>query len=205
MIPSGVATTITSCDELVGLPVPALHARTGIARRIGDFNRESLGIEELDKPAAHLAAAADHERAPAGALPLRGELRLFLGRERAPDQEPEQIVGERRGKAELFRCGARIQEHVALALEIARRVAGRALDAGDFLGEPLPLGDEREQLAVEPGQPFAQFRKFHLDDPVGAIVLCTGPPAFAQAGRRFRSQPSIPKLKNQPSRGSCAQ
>ena len=129
--------------------------------RVRHLDFVALGIEELDEPAAHLAAPADHQRAPSRPLPLRGELRLLLGRERAADQEPQQVVGERGRQAQLRGSIARIQEDVAFALEIAGRMPGGALHARDFLGEPLAFGNESEQLAVEPGQPFTKFAEVH--------------------------------------------
>ena len=155
--------------------------RAGAERsgRVGDLDRITLGIEEFDEPAAHFSGAADDECAAAGALPLRRHLRLFLCRERAPDQEAQQAVGERGRQPELCGSGARIQEHFALALKVPRRVAGRALCARNFLGKTLALGDEREQVSVEFRQPLAQPGEIH------AYVSGKGPrPVYRPACRR---------------------
>ena len=147
--------------QLVGLPVGAMRAGLERAGRVRDFDAVALGVQELDEPAAHLAAPADHQRAPSRTLPLRRELRLLLGRERAANQETQEVVGQRGRKAELLRGHARVHQHVALALEVARRVAGCTLGARHLLGQPLALGDECEQFAIESGQPFAQLGKIH--------------------------------------------
>ena len=51
--------------------------------------------------------------------------------------------------------GARLEQDVALAPEIARRAALGAFHFGDLAAEILPLGDERQQLPIERAQAFA--------------------------------------------------
>ena len=201
-MPSGVATTITSCERSSDCQSDAMRARAGRSGRVRDLDCVSLRIEEFDEPAAHLAGAADHERAPAGALPLGRDLGLLLRRERTADQEAQQLVGERRRQPEFFRGRARVQQHFFLALEIAGRQAGRALCARDLLGEALPLGDEGEQFGVERCQPFAERFSSIRSLPSRVPALCTGPPASRASGPVIGASAFVRKPKYQPPYGS---
>ena len=49
----------------------------------------------------------------------------------------------------------RLQQHIALATEVARRTTCRAFHFGDLATERLPLGDQSQQLPVERAQTFA--------------------------------------------------
>ena len=49
------------------------------------------------------------------------------------------------------------EDHFALALVIARRAAGGALHARDLAAHRLALGDQLEEVAVDPVQARAQI------------------------------------------------
>ena len=51
----------------------------------------------------------------------------------------------------------RFQQHFALAAEIARRRAGRALDLGDLAADGLALRHEFEQVTIEVVETGTQF------------------------------------------------
>ena len=69
-----------------------------------------------------------------------------------------------RRDAELHRIPARLEQHVTLAAEIARRLARRALDLGDLGTDGLALGHELEQVAIEDVETGAQFVEgWHVD------------------------------------------
>jgi hypothetical protein len=57
-------------------------------------------------------------------------------------------------------------------------------------------------LAVEARDLLTQAGQVQAGGFLCGSALCTGPPAEAQAGRFFRSQPSMRKLKDQLPRGS---
>ena len=179
-----------------------MRVRPHGAGRIRHLDREALGMQEIHEPAAHLAGAADHERALAAALAPGCDLRLFLGREGTADQQSQQVIGERWRQAELRRLGAGVHQHFAFALEVAGGKAGRALDSGDLGGEPLALGDQGEQFAIQSGQPIAQFLEIHS----GGRLCCVHPvyrPACQDAsGPVGLGQPLRLKLKNQLPDGS---
>ncbi len=61
--------------------VDSYHAGGG-AGGVGHFHRKSLGGQELDEPTAHLAAAADHQRASTRPFSSGHDARVLLGRER---------------------------------------------------------------------------------------------------------------------------
>ena len=86
--------------------------------------------------------------------PAATRMRSCVG-QRAADQQSQHRLGESRRDAQRFCRRARLQQDVALALEIARRAALGALHFGDLAAELLPLGDERQQLPIERAQAFA--------------------------------------------------
>ena len=135
------------------------------ARRIGDRDVKPLRGEKVREPAAHLAAAADHQRAFAAALRMGRDARLFLSRERGLDQLPQQRFREIRRHVQAFRGAASAQNNLALAREIARRPARRALGRGDLLAQGAAARDQFDQLAVEFGQRLAQFIQIHANGP----------------------------------------
>ena len=68
-------------------------------------------------------------------------------------------LGQGRRHAERLGVASRLENDLALAAEIARRLAGGALDGGDLATERLPLGDQLEYLPVEDVETGAQFFK----------------------------------------------
>ena len=120
--PSGVATTMKSCSRSVRAPVlHAVHA-PGTVPRVGDLDREALRAQEVHEPAAHLAGAADHQRAPAAAGAARRP------RSPAPGSSSEERISRRSSCSAsagrhpaLGGHRAHAQDHVALALVVARR------------------------------------------------------------------------------------
>ncbi len=76
-----------------------------------------------------------------------------------------------------------LQQHLALAAEVTRRLAGRALDLGDLLAEGLPLGDELQQFTVDDVEPGAEFFEgFHAVTALWTVPF-TGPTARAARDR----------------------
>jgi len=128
---------------------------------IRHLDRESLGGEKAHEPAAHLAGTTNDQRPASGAGAARDHARLFLRGERGADEQAQQLLGERRRHATLGRRGAHPQDHLALALIVARRPSGGALDARDLLAHGLALGHQRDQLAVELGHSPAQVLQRH--------------------------------------------
>ena len=115
--------------------------------------------------------------------PCARDPRLFLRRERAAYQRLQQRFGERRRNAERLRVPPRLQQHLAFAAEVTRRLAGRTLDLGDLLAEGLSLGDELQQFTVDDVEPGAEFFEgFHA-----VTVLMDGSFYRSDGSRRKRS------------------
>ena len=73
------------------------------------------------------------------------------------DQRLQQRLGQRRRHAERLRILARLEQHLALAAEIARRLPDRALDLGDLPAERLTLGHQLQQFMVDDVEAGAEF------------------------------------------------
>jgi hypothetical protein len=117
--------------------------------RVRALDRESLCGEIPHEPAAHVTRTADHERAPATALPARRDRVLLLHRQRAANQREDQLFAQLRREAVLDRRGARTLHDVALLAVITRRDARVALYLTDLLRDRLALGHQLEDLAID--------------------------------------------------------
>jgi hypothetical protein len=133
----------------------------GGRRRVGDLHLEALRGQKLHEPAAHLARATDHQRAPPAARAVGSNAGALLRRQRGADQQPHDRLGGVRGNAELFGRRARPHDHLALAPIVAGRIAGRALHARDLAAGGLSLGNDLQQLPVQPIELAAQFIQGH--------------------------------------------
>ena len=122
-------------------------------RGVGDGDLKSLRGQEIREPAAHLAVAADHQGALAGALALRRNTRLLLGGERGLDELPQQRFGQIGLDAQPLGAVAAAQNHLPLAREVARGPPGGALDGRHLLARapagarPAPAARHRARSA----------------------------------------------------------
>jgi len=92
---------------------------------------------------------------------MRDDARLLLRGERRADEQPQQPLGELARHAALSRRGAHTHDHLALALVVARRLAGRALDVRHLFAQRLALGYELDELAVEIVHSLAEILQRH--------------------------------------------
>jgi hypothetical protein len=117
----------------------------------------------LDPSVACTAAMADGSHADTGdqLLRLSGPTRALLRGERGADQQAQHGFGDVRRHAETLRGRARVQDHVALATEVPRRMPRRARRTRDLAREPLALGHEREQFAIDVRQAIAELAEVH--------------------------------------------
>ncbi len=134
---------------------------TGAGPGIGNQHVKSLRHQELHEPAAHLAGAADHQRAPAAARAVRGDAGLLLRGQRGADQQAHHVLGQVAGNAQRFRATAHAEDHFALALVVAGGATGGALGRGHFAADGLAPGDQRQQVAIQLIQLLAQFVESH--------------------------------------------
>ena len=93
------------------------------ARRVRHLDRKALRGEELDEPAAHLAGAADHQGAPAGARAAGSDARVFLRGEGGADQQAQQILRERLGDTPSS-CGLGARRPGSLPARARSRASG---------------------------------------------------------------------------------
>ena len=120
--------------------------------RVGDRDLEALGVEKFGEPAAHLAAAANHQRWLARTLTLCPDPRLFLVRQGRTDQQAQQRLGEVRGDSQCDGEGPGLVQHQFLPGEVPGGAAGGPLEGPDLARQSLPLGHERQDLPVDCGQ-----------------------------------------------------
>ena len=140
-------------------PVRRPFVARHVAGRVRDRDAKTLRSQEVRRPPAHLAATTDDERGASRPASLRGHPGLLLGRQRTPDQRLQDGLGQRGRHAQRLGVASRLEQDLALAAEIARRLSGGALDGSDLASERLPLGDQLEYLPVEDVETGAQFFK----------------------------------------------
>ena len=136
-------------------PGPVFDA--GVCDRRG----ESLRREELGEPAAHLAAAADHEHAAAVALALGDDPVSFLAGERRPDELRQNYLREIRIDAQFPGLRAGHVEHVLLPRIVAGRRARRQLVSSNLADDALPFGDQFDDLPIDVREFPAQVVEVH--------------------------------------------
>ena len=127
-------------------------------RGIRHLDRKALRGEEAHEPAAHLAGAADDQRAPPAAGAVRDHARVLLGRERGADQQAQQLLGELGRDAALggqspARPGsrrARARNRASACRWRASRCATCSLtalrSATSVISAPVDVGDALAQL-----------------------------------------------------------
>src|SRR4029079_10640810 len=123
--------------------------------RIRDRDGIALRSEEFAEPATHFSCAANDQRSASAAASAGCDANAFLRGQRAAYQQTQHRLRERWRDTERSRSLPRLQQHITLAAEVARRPTCRALHFGDLATERLPLGDQRQQLPVERAQTFA--------------------------------------------------
>ena len=153
------------------------------------MHAKALRCQKVREPAAHLAAAPDHQGALAAALRLSGNPRLFLGGERGLDQLAQQRFRQIRRDPETRRGAAAAQDHLPLARKVPGRTAGGALDRRDLLGKRLASGDDLHEFTVECGERDSQFVEIHG----GRIPPGRGLPILLLAAPRNRKHAAPPR------------
>ena len=130
-------------------------------RRIRDIDRESLRRQKPHEPAAHLATAADHQRALPAAVAGRRDAFAFLHRERGTDQRDQQLFRDRWRHAVLETRGTGALEHLAFLQVVARREPQPSLLLADLGGEGEAFADAFDDVAVDLCERASQFVERH--------------------------------------------
>jgi len=167
-----------SLDQLSSGVVELIEAG-GSAAGICDRDMKPLRGQKLREPAAHLAPAADDQRALSRALPLRRNTRRLLCGEGGLDELAQQRFRQIGLEAEAFSRRAAAQDHLPLAREIARGASGGTLDRRHLFAQGFSARHQREELAVEVTQRRAQLVQSHRQ-------LSLHPAPFLLSAHRYR-------------------
>ncbi len=150
--------------EIQGVGLPIVHDVEARQAPFGirNGNPETLRGQKVGKPAAHLAVAADDQRALAAAMRLRRHAGLLLRGQRRLNQLPQQRLGEVGRDFQPVRRGAAPQDDFPFPAEVAGGPPGGPLDGGHLLAQGLAPRHQFQQLAVQVSQCRSEFVQIHI-------------------------------------------
>ncbi len=155
--------------DLERAPIVDARERQRGPCRVGERDLVSLRGEKTREPPAHLARAADDQRALAAAVRAGLDTAALLRRQRSRYELAHDALDEIRVEAKGLGLLSRAFQDFALALIIPRRSGVFDLVRTDLGNDALALGEQRDDLAVDRGQALAQILERHRALRVGRL------------------------------------